>query len=262
MAKKRMFSCDVVNSDNFLNMSCTARCLYFHLGLVADDDGILNSVMSIIRLVQASFDDMKLLIDKSYVLPLCNDCYAITHWRQNNYLRGDRYTESVHTKAKAMLFLDESNCYHLKSELDESKKISGYINGIPVVYLEEKILEKKKKDKISIDKNSIVSCDEVNASENKTLIPGINPNLKEYFDSFVNIYPKKTYICQVITWFNKTKPSDELMKEVMDSLNRFINSEDWADIRYVPNPYDWLANNRWMDKPISPRVSTGDMDVL
>ena len=39
MAKKRMFSTDMVDTDAFLNMPGGAKLLYFYLGTHGDDDG-------------------------------------------------------------------------------------------------------------------------------------------------------------------------------------------------------------------------------
>ncbi|MDE5907772.1 MAG: hypothetical protein K2H52_03365 [Lachnospiraceae bacterium] len=43
MANRRMFSLDIVDTDNFLDMPVTTQALYFHLGMRADDDGFVSS---------------------------------------------------------------------------------------------------------------------------------------------------------------------------------------------------------------------------
>ena len=58
MAERRMFARTIVTSDDFLDMPMSARCLYFTLGMFADDDGFVNSPKSIMRQVGASNDDM------------------------------------------------------------------------------------------------------------------------------------------------------------------------------------------------------------
>lgn len=40
MARRRMFSLDVVDTDRFLDMPSSTQALYFHLGMRADDDGL------------------------------------------------------------------------------------------------------------------------------------------------------------------------------------------------------------------------------
>ena len=38
MAKKRMLSIDVIESDEFCSLPASAQCLYFHLCMNADND--------------------------------------------------------------------------------------------------------------------------------------------------------------------------------------------------------------------------------
>ena len=113
MAERRMFAKTIVLSDAFLDMPLTARCLYFTFGMLADDDGFINSPKSIIRQCGASEDDLKILIMKKFVIPFDSGIIVIKHWRINNYLRNDRYKETVYTEEKESLTMDETGNYHL-----------------------------------------------------------------------------------------------------------------------------------------------------
>ena len=64
MAKKRMFTLTVVDSDAFLEMPLSAQALYFHLNMRADDDGFVGNPKRVQIYVGASSDDLKLLIAK------------------------------------------------------------------------------------------------------------------------------------------------------------------------------------------------------
>jgi hypothetical protein len=68
MAERRMFAKTIVLSDAFLDMPTSARCLYFTLGMLADDDGFVNSPKSIMRQAGASTDDLNLLMAKRFIL--------------------------------------------------------------------------------------------------------------------------------------------------------------------------------------------------
>lgn len=92
MANRRMFSRDVVCTDCFLDMPSSAQALYFQYGLEADDDGFVSAPKKIIRLTNASDDDLKILIAKKFVLPFESGVIVIRDWKINNYLRKDRYT--------------------------------------------------------------------------------------------------------------------------------------------------------------------------
>lgn len=111
MAERRMFAKTIVLSDAFLDMPMSARCLYFTLGMLADDDGFVNAPRSIMRQCGASDDDMKLLVAKKFVLLFDSGVIVIKHWRINNYLRNDRYTPTKYGDEKTTLDLDENGAY-------------------------------------------------------------------------------------------------------------------------------------------------------
>ena len=108
-----MFAKTIVLSDAFLDMPMSARCLYFTLGMLADDDGFVNQPRSIMRQCGASEDDMKMLIAKKFVLLFESGIIVIKHWRINNYLRSDRYQKTIYTDEKQQLKVGEDGNYHL-----------------------------------------------------------------------------------------------------------------------------------------------------
>ena len=133
MAERRMFAKTIVLSDAFLDMPLSARCLYFTLGMLADDDGFVNSPKSIMRQCGATDDDMKILIAKKFLLTFESGVIVIKHWRINNYLRNDRYNGTKYVEEMASLKVNDNGSY--------SYGIPN--NGIPRI------------DKDSIDKDSI-----------------------------------------------------------------------------------------------------------
>lgn len=141
MAERRMFAKTIVLSDAFLDMPLSARCLYFTLGMLADDDGFVNAPRSVMRQCGASDDDMKLLIAKKFVLIFDSGVIVIKHWRINNYLRSDRYVETKYIDEKATLSVDETGIYH-----------AGIPAGIPNMGIPS--IGKDSKDKVSIDQDS------------------------------------------------------------------------------------------------------------
>lgn len=129
MANKRMFTLDVVDTDDFLDMSTTARLLYYDLGMRADDDGFLQDVKKIMRFTGASSGDIKSLIEKGFVIPFDSGVVVIRHWKQNNTIQKDRYKETVCLEEKALLGMDSSKRYDLLvsgKKLDPLCIQSGY----------------------------------------------------------------------------------------------------------------------------------------
>ena len=58
MAKRRMFSRDIIETDKFLELPIGARLLYYDLGMRADDDGFISSPKRIINEIGVTTTDM------------------------------------------------------------------------------------------------------------------------------------------------------------------------------------------------------------
>lgn len=111
MAERRMFAKTIVLSDAFLDMPLSARCLYFTLGMLADDDGFVNSPKAVMRQCGASDDDMNILLKKKFLLLFENGVIVIKHWRINNYLRNDRHIPTKYQEELGKLTLMENGSY-------------------------------------------------------------------------------------------------------------------------------------------------------
>lgn len=59
MAEKRMFSRELMESDQFLELPLSAQGLYMHICMEADDDGFVNNARKIrcTRMGKDEFDD-------------------------------------------------------------------------------------------------------------------------------------------------------------------------------------------------------------
>lgn len=135
MAERRMFAKTIVLSDAFLDMPLSARCLYFTLGMLADDDGFVNSPKSIMRQCGASDGDLQCLLDNRFIILFETGVIVIKHWRINNYLRNDRYVPTKYKDEMQKLEVKDNGAYHVG--------IPGIpSNGIPSI------------DKYRLDKNS------------------------------------------------------------------------------------------------------------
>jgi hypothetical protein len=66
MAKRRMFSIDVVGQDNFLDMPTDSRELYFQLGMYADDEGFV-SPRKVMRITGSGQDALSILHAKGFI---------------------------------------------------------------------------------------------------------------------------------------------------------------------------------------------------
>ena len=146
MAERRMFAKTIVLSDAFLDMPMSTRNLYFTLGMVADDDGFVNSPRAVMRQIGATDDDMKLLLAKKFVLIFDSGVIVIKHWRINNYLQKDRYNGTKYIEEKASLEVNAKGAYELTGNV--------YTEDVSNMYTQDR-LGKDRLDKDSINKKNI-----------------------------------------------------------------------------------------------------------
>ena len=129
MANRRMFSLDVVDTDIFLDMPTSTQCLYFQLGMRADDDGFVSSPKRITTMVGCNADDLKLLIAKGFIIALEDGIIVIRHWKQNNYIQNDRRKDTIYQSQLEALTVNngiyemDTKCIHTVSEADTQDSI-------------------------------------------------------------------------------------------------------------------------------------------
>ncbi len=214
MAERRMFAKSIVLSDAFLDMPMSARCLYFTLGMLADDDGFIGNPKSIMRQCGASQDDMVILLQKRYVLSFESGVIVIKHWRMNNFLRNDRHNDTTYVEEKATLSIDEKGAY------TEGFKV-GIPGGNQVVYPGKDSIGKDSLDKDIDNMSDSISeiVDYLNqetgshykSSSDKTR-KLIKARLNEGFtvDDFKKVIDRK-----VAEWKNDEKMSQYLRPETL-----------------------------------------------
>jgi hypothetical protein len=113
MAERRMFAKTIIDSDAFLDMPLSTQALYFHLSMRADDDGFINNPKKVQRMIGCADDDLKLLIAKNFIIPFESGIVVIKHWKIHNYIRNDRYKETVYQEEKSLLETKENKAYTL-----------------------------------------------------------------------------------------------------------------------------------------------------
>lgn len=122
MARRRMFSLDVVDTDKFLDMPSSTQALYFHLGMRADDDGFVSSPKRITKTVNCSEDDLKLLIAKGYLIPFESGVVVISDWKINNELKKDRYKPTIHLSEFEKIQTQKNKSYSLIASMTDTKR--------------------------------------------------------------------------------------------------------------------------------------------
>ena len=211
-----MFARSIVSSDAFITMSPTAQCLYFQLNLSADDDGVVNNPISIMRTVGAKEEDFGELVERKFLILLESGVYVIKHWNINNNIRADRKRESTYKKELSELKKQENGAYTTANDsqmtdneevIDEETAVndneltgncpandSQMTDNCPRSIGEDSI------DKVSKDKDSVVEHSKPRAqnldSDSKPFVPEtLIPNATSYAQKVFDILKSNDLPC-------------------------------------------------------------------
>ena len=220
MARRRMFSLDIVDTDAFLDLPASSQSLYFHLGMRADDDGFISSPRRIASTVNASADDLKLLIAKGFIIPFASGVCVVRDWRINNYIQRDRYTPTLYAEEKSQL---------------ESGKNGRYLP------LDTKCIQNVSKSdtQVRLGKDNIIPSPTAQSTDKGN---------DASFSTFWNAYPRKVGKGAAQKAFSKIKVP---LTVLLSALEQQKQSDQWKRDggRYIPYPATWLNQKRWEDEP-------------
>ena len=236
MAERRMFTKKITNSDAFIDMPLSTQALYFHLNMEADDDGFNSSPKKIQRMIGASDDDLKLLFAKNFIIPFESGIVVIKHWKLHNYIRNDRYKETVYQEEKALLELKDNNVYTL---------------GIPNGYQMD---TQVRLGKDSIGNNNIIILEQ-NDSVNQS-------QLEEEFENIWSNYPKKQGKKKALQYYIKARKNGTDRETVENGLYNYCLYIKLEKIKpqYIKQGSTWFNNECWNDDySIKREVTTADL---
>ena len=81
------------------------------------------------------------------------------------------------------------------------------------------------------------------------------------FENFWQVYPKKVGKGAAYQSWQKIKPNRELQAKITQSIEQQKKSDQWQDVKYIPNPATWLNQGRWDDQ-LPERSAHGQQDRL
>lgn len=159
MAQKRMFDKNITCDDDFLELSAKAQALYFHIGMIADDDGLTKNYKLYMKVLDADENDLNSLVDKNFLYRFNSDIIVVKHWLINNTVRKDRYRETIYKDEYNQLEIAPNGEYIIK---DNNGLPSG--NQLATQY---SIVKNSKEEK------RIEECSVVENREEEILCPAI-----------------------------------------------------------------------------------------
>lgn len=120
MARKRMFSNSVIDTDKFRDLGQSAQALYFMLGMDTDDEGFV-SFKKWQKLSGFQLDDLKVLAAKGFVEVFENGIVVIIDFLVHNYLDKNRSKPTIFQKELHQLTLTADKRYVFNKCLTDVK---------------------------------------------------------------------------------------------------------------------------------------------
>ena len=204
MATRRMFSKDVIHTEEFFNLSPSAQALYFELGIEADDDGVLSSPMPTARMFGYKKEHVEELEKAGFIISFPSGISIIRHWKMNNYLRCDRHHGTVYQDEFSQLTTDNCGRYIFKPEASEPGLNA---NSVPLVHqrytedrLEKVSTVKPSSEKVNLGENSEDEEEEIKKGCGETTEEGTQameqcPKRKDFEnDEAINNWLAQNYI--------------------------------------------------------------------
>lgn len=227
-----MFAKTIIDSDVFLDMPLSTQALYFHLSMRADDDGFINNPKKIQRIIGSSDDDLKLLIAKNFIIPFESGIVVIKHWKIHNYIRNDRYKETVYQEEKALLDTKGNKVYTLGIPNDNQMDTQNRIG----------------KDRIGKDRIDI----RTHAREDE--IQPLPFDVEKVWKDTYKVYPKQSYSHSAkIAWLDlfkgiATDNQLDVAKMIVYAIQLYLDdykkqNPDDDTFRYVPRFDTWLKED-------------------
>lgn len=239
-----MFSKRIINSGRFLKMPTSSQALYFHLGLSADDDGVVEA-FQVMRIAGFAEDDLKVLAAKGLVKVLNEDLVTfILDWREHNLIRSDRKINSIY-KNLLLQFVPESELIEprKRADLKQSNESGRPLDNQLSTNGRLRVGEGRVGKENTISSNSV----------GQDISPTISNDLaapekmtEQDFEIFWENYPKKKAKKKAKAKFLKL--NHILLPTLLSAVDVQKKQKQWQNVDFIPHADAWIHNDRWEDE--------------
>ena len=245
MAKRRMVSLEIIDTDKFLEMPQTAQNLYFHLLCRGDDDGFVGNPKKIARVLGSSDDDMRILLAKNYLIPFETGVCVIKDWKIHNYIQKDRYKETLYKQEKSMIQEDVNNSYFLKPVQEVCPVCIQDVSK-----MDTQVRLGKSKDSIELEleleENNSLSEDKSSEPIPEKTPKGIGlKEVKEFVDLYNSIAVRLPKVQKISS--NREKKIKARLKNIdLNGWKKVFERCEKSDFCCGVNKNNWTASLDWL----------------
>lgn len=241
MARRRMFSLDIVDSDQFTDLPPMARLLYYEFGSRVDDDGFVGNPKKITKFAECSENDIQTLVDKGYIYTFDSGPIVIRHWLANNQLRKDRYHPTYFKNEREMIGVNPNNkTYYF---FDDER----LPDGLPLVTIDE--MRRKKNNEEEEKEEEFNSEKQKEGEYNSFDTSDVDIKIMNQFELLWKKYPKRVGKKEALYYYNEAIKKGETFDTIEQGLDNYIEylkNEDIPDIT-IKNGSNWFKGECWDD---------------
>jgi len=223
MAQRRMFSKTIIESARFLKMPIESQVLYFHLGLRADDDGVVEAY-PVLKILGTAEDALRVLVAKQFIKILNEDLVAyIIDWNEHNTIRADRKVDSIYKNLLIQMLPDA------KPKEPKPRADTGKTTG--------RTMDNQRTAQVRLGKDSIGEDTKDMCDKSRDIA----------FNTFWTLYDKKRNKAKCITLWQKVSPDN--YNTIFEHVKRYVAST--PEVAYRKDPERYIKYQCWNDEIIT-----------
>ena len=255
MATRRCISGKIVESDPFYDLPETAQAIYFHLNMLADDDGFINAAGSVAGRFKGGPAAIRKLVEKRFLLQY-GGIYVIKHWRMSNSLKNDRLKPLAYPGIAAKIWVKSNKSYTDHPVLGCVTLYETKTGNAPM---------ESEWNPDGIQWESKMDSQPNRREENRREENPIEPGNTE-FERLWEAYPegrrgRKEEAFEAFVMARELAAKDGVIQE---RLEIWKQSEQWnkAGGQYIPAMKNWLLWATWQETPTKMAIPQGASGVL
>ena len=255
MATRRCISGKIVESDPFYALPETAQAIYFHLNMLADDDGFINAAGSVAGRFKGGPAAIRKLVEKRFLLQY-GGIYVIKHWRMSNSLKNDRLKPLAYPGIAAKIWVKSNKSY-------TDHPVPGCATLYETKTGNAPMESEWNPDGIQVESemDSQPNRREENRREENPIEPG-NTEFERLWEAYPEGHRgRKEEAFEAFVRARELAAKDGVIQE---RLELWKQSEQWnkAGGQYIPAMKNWLLRATWQETPTKMAIPQGASGVL
>ena len=173
-------------------------------------------------------------------------------------IKKDRILKAIDSlsKARKVFYIDgfivvKNFMKHQQMNPKVTVGIQRSLNLLPEGLRQKLGLEEGQNDSLYIDYDSLSHFNSnFNLNSNSNLTKKEEKKLKESFEDFWLVYPKRIAKKKACGLWLKISPSKELTEKIVSAVEKARKTAGWLQDggKYIPHPTTYLNQERWMDQ--------------